>query len=255
MYKLHEDEDEDEDDDLGPYFQHLVSHLKEPVKHPLEAFILNMDHEVIRRFREALLSGPGRFTSLQKSQEAPFWNSATDKDVKHNKVVRRDSGFEDEARYTLLWDVGGKHKAPFHWWTEMLRVSTQREKDCLECLSMSAMRDAEAHDSLFSSHFWNISQNVTKEKHRSATAGVAGCITPGGRVFLPHLGRSLLGPEKLLLQGIPYFRLNLANETEVNMSDLAGNAMSLSVVSACTLAGLCSREFRKQCEASATKGE
>ena len=30
VYKLHGDEDED--DDLAPYFQHLVTHLKEPVK-------------------------------------------------------------------------------------------------------------------------------------------------------------------------------------------------------------------------------
>lgn len=43
-------------------------------------------------------------------------------------------------------------------------------------------------------------------------------------MFLPHAGRPLLGCEKLLLQGIPYFRLLLGNETEVQLGDLAGNA-------------------------------
>ena len=41
------------------------------------------------------------------------------------------------------------------------------------------MRDAEAHDSNFASFFWNNSQNASKEKHRAATPGVAGCISPG----------------------------------------------------------------------------
>jgi hypothetical protein len=74
------------------------------------------------------------------------------------------------------------------------------------------------------SYFWNISQNVSREKHRTSRSGIAGCITPGGDVFLPHAGRPLLGCEKLLLQGIPYFRLLLGNETEVQLGDLAGNA-------------------------------
>lgn len=123
----------------------------------------------------------------------------------------------------------------------------------VEILTKSCMRDPEAHDSNWSSFFWNISQNSTKEKHRSQAAGVAGCVTPGGDIFLPHLGRSLLGAEKLLLQGIPYFRLHLANETEVNMSDLAGNAMSLSVVSACMLGGITARKFKANCEEEAKK--
>ena len=100
------------------------------------------------------------------------------------------------------------------------------------------------------SHFWNISQNVTREKHRSAVAGIASCITPGGDVFLPHEGRPLLGCEKLLLQGIPYFRLLLGNETEVQLGDLAGNAMSLTVVCACTLAAMTCKQLKRDHESS-----
>lgn len=55
----------------------------------------------------------------------------------------------------------------------------------------------------------------------------------------------MLGCEKLLLQGIPYFRLLLGNETEVNIGDLAGNAMSLPVVCATMLAALTAKELRK----------
>jgi hypothetical protein len=88
-----------------------------------------------------------------------------------------------------------------------------------DILHIAAARDAEAHDSNFASFFWNISQNVSKEKHRMATPGIAGCISPGGEFLCPNLGRPLLGCEKLLLQGIPYFRLTLGSETEVTWQE------------------------------------
>ena len=120
------------------------------------------------------------------------------------------------------------------------------------------------------SHSWNLSQNASKEKHRTAVPGIASCITPGGELFLPHAGRTLLGEihcilstfdtilsnivypgsEKLLLQGIPYFRLLLGNETEVQLGDLAGNAMSLTVVCATMLAAMTCKQLKKDHEMS-----
>jgi hypothetical protein len=55
-----------------------------------------------------------------------------------------------------------------------------------------------------------------------------------------------MGYEKLLLQGIPFSRLLLGPETEVQLSDLAGNAMSVSVVSATMLAAICAPQLRKE---------
>ena len=92
----------------------------------------------------------------------------------------------------------------------------------------------------------NLSQNASKEKHRIAHSGIAGCVTPGGDFFVPHKGRPLLGCEKLLVQGLPYFRLVLGNETEVQLGDLAGNAMSVTVVSACMLAAITCQQLRAE---------
>lgn len=50
----------------------------------------------------------------------------------------------------------------------------------------------------------------------------------------------------MLLQGIPYFLLELGNETEVQLSDLAGNAMTLSVVSATILAALTCKQLQRE---------
>ena len=76
---------------------------------------------------------------------------------------------------------------------------------------------------------WDISQNIHLVKTLNLP-GVSCCITPGGKNFLSSVGRSMLGYEKLLLQGIPPDRLLLGRETEVQLSDLAGNAMSMPVV-------------------------
>ena len=91
-----------------------------------------------------------------------------------------------------------------------------------------------------------MSQNATREKHRAARPGIAGCVTPGGDFFVPNKGRPLLGCEKLLIQGLPYFRLALGNETEVQLGDLAGNAMSVTVISACMLASITCKQLRKE---------
>ncbi len=68
--------------------------------------------------------------------------------------------------------------------------------------------------------------------------------------MIPHRGRPLLGCEKLLVQGLPYFRLALGNETEVQLGDLAGNAMSLTVVAACMLGSIMCKQLKKECNFS-----
>ena len=107
-------------------------------------------------------------------------------------------------------------------------------------------RDAIARDPLHHSFTWDLSQNVTRAPFRNANVGVSGCVTPGGELLLAHKGRTLMGYEKLLLQGIPFSRLLLGPESEVQLSDLAGNAMSVPVICATMLSALCAPELRRQ---------
>jgi len=238
-------DDDDVHDDLGFYWEAIVRYLKSPVRHSLEAFILNDDHEIIRRFREALNGPAGRRTKSACMQEVDFWAS-NNANLPHNKNSRAALGLKDRARYLTNWGPYGEKQIPPHYWLEYINCCNQRQVDMLDILHASALRDAESHDSNFTSFYWNISQNVTKEKHRTATSGIAGCVTPGGDVLLPHKGRPILGCEKLLLQGLPYFRLALQNETEVQLGDLAGNAMSLTVVSACMLGSILAEQARQE---------
>lgn len=69
-------ENDDVTDDLGIYWEKVVNHLKSPVRHSLNAFILQVDHDIIRVFREALHGHPGRQTMRGVAQEPYFWESS-----------------------------------------------------------------------------------------------------------------------------------------------------------------------------------
>lgn len=66
-------DDDDIEDDLGEYWTELVRHLQSPVRHSLQSFILQVDHDIIRVFREALRGPPGRQTMRGVSLEPYFW--------------------------------------------------------------------------------------------------------------------------------------------------------------------------------------
>ena len=86
----------------------IVEYLKSPVRHSLDAFILNEDHEIIRRFREALRGPPGRKTKSLKMQEPYFWTS-TSSNLPHNKHTRKALKLNDTARYITRWGEFGAY--------------------------------------------------------------------------------------------------------------------------------------------------
>ena len=84
---------------------------------------------------------------------------------------------------------------------------------------------------------WNLSQNVDRTTG-SGAAGICPCLTPSMVPFVTNRGGPLVGVEALSLQGIPVEDLLLTRESENQMSDLAGNAMTTTVVGACMLSAL-----------------
>jgi len=66
-------DDDDVNDDLGEYWEAIVRHLQAPVRHSLEAFILEADHDIIRVFREALDGPAGRTSKREAFLEPDFW--------------------------------------------------------------------------------------------------------------------------------------------------------------------------------------
>ena len=82
-----------------------------------------------------------------------------------------------------------------------------------------------------------LSQNVHREEDK-AKNGIQQCLTPNAIPFLTARGRRLNGVEALELQVVDTTGLYMANLTQANLQDLAGNAMTSSVVAAAMFAGL-----------------
>lgn len=84
---------------------------------------------------------------------------------------------------------------------------------------------------------WNLSQNVDRTIG-SNKVGICPCLTPSMIPYITNRGGPMVGLEALSMQGLPVDKLLLTRETEDQLADLAGNAMSTTVVGACILAAL-----------------
>ncbi|KAL4749268.1 hypothetical protein BDW72DRAFT_194991 [Aspergillus terricola var. indicus] len=82
-----------------------------------------------------------------------------------------------------------------------------------------------------------LSQGLDREMD-SRAFGIVGCITPCGIPYMTTRGGPLCGLESLALQGLPLDRLLLTQESQRELQDLAGNAMSSTVVGAAILSAL-----------------
>lgn len=68
--------------------------------------------------------------------------------------------------------------------------------------------------------------------------GITPCLTPHMIPFVTNRGAPLVGLEALSLQGIPVDDVLLTRESEKEMADLAGNAMTTTVVGAAIMSAL-----------------
>jgi SNF2-related domain len=93
-------------------------------------------------------------------------------------------------------------------------------------------------DLLFS-RIIDFSQSCARETDNGAWGSVR-CITPSSNPYHSYRGGPLVGAEALILQGIPREKLLLNRESSKQLVDLAGNAMTSTVVGAAILAALIS---------------
>lgn len=152
MFVWKADDPNNYDDDLGVYRQALVQYLKNPVKHSLDAIILDDDHDNIRVFREALRGLPGRHTKRQNFHERDFYSSGN-ANIKHSSCARRELGMHESLRATASSGAHGRKQIPPHDWLEYVDCHEQRVTDMLDILFALAARDAESHESHHSSFF------------------------------------------------------------------------------------------------------
>ncbi|KAI0144141.1 hypothetical protein F4776DRAFT_675687 [Hypoxylon sp. NC0597] len=165
---------------------------------------------------------------------------AADSEWQRSKSIHtRVRKIEDlgDTRPITMWDVKGGQ--PYDRMDRgMIRSNPNRVLDCIDIIHLRAEKRGISigdvfypYDSRFKCRIHDVSQNID----RSITGpqfGISGCITPSGIHWMPDQCRLLTGFEALKLQGLPLYYLEFATETQDQLRDLAGNAMSTTVVGA-----------------------
>ncbi|TAQ87372.1 hypothetical protein B7494_g4306 [Chlorociboria aeruginascens] len=139
-------------------------------------------------------------------------------------------------RALTRWVAGGASILP-DFWDKAVPYMTSRVLDTLE---ISHLRNfVRGFDDRFVSRFLELSQNVFRTTDMTPV-GIMPCLTPTGIPFCTSRGRRVTGLESLILQGIPVNQLDLSFLSQRNLQDLAGNAMSTTVVGAVIMSSLVS---------------
>ncbi|PWN54267.1 hypothetical protein IE53DRAFT_258648 [Violaceomyces palustris] len=204
----------------------LTGWMVRPASSPLDAFLLPSDDPRIQRVRMQFSHGEG----LSKGRSTIDWSKCQSR---HERA--RDEEDLGKTRPYTAWEEGGTCKLSHDGWNEWALRQPERVTDLMDIttLRFAALRQ----DPIYKSKIWELSQNVDRNVAASKP-GIAPCLTPSGMPFLTSRGGPLIGLEALSLQGLPLDELLLTREKDDQLQDLAGNAMSSTVVGACVLSAL-----------------
>lgn len=211
--------------------EEIVGKLKRPYSSSVTDFLLPINsHELHRARNEMELAAV----------------SAREKDTDWSFSRSRHTAFREEhkigdGRDWIRWKDNGSSNPPAKMWVPWEVRQTNRVSDLLECVFLVATKGKNpkhgAYDPRFKAQIIDCSQNVDRVNMTTAF-GATGCITPCAIPVLTLEARPITGSEALKLQGLPIENFDMSIETQAQLQDLAGNAMSTTVVGATILASL-----------------
>ncbi|KAI1389965.1 uncharacterized protein F4822DRAFT_219409 [Hypoxylon trugodes] len=195
---------------------------------PISLWLLPPAHPLTERARQA-----DSEKALNRLSKDADWERSK---VRHVRF-RKTKGIGNERPLTH-W---GQQGQPYDR-LDRLMISSQ-SKRVLDCMEINQLRTMIIGRSMvgiyrrFDLKFKDVAFDLSQNIDRSADApfGMAGCLTPSGIPFITGQCRLISGYETLRLQGLPVDRLEFATETQDQLRDLAGNAMSTTVVGAAML--------------------
>ncbi|KAG5638137.1 hypothetical protein H0H81_001656 [Sphagnurus paluster] len=204
--------------------------LKRPASSTLDAFLLPSDDPRIHQARQKLVQES--YNALDRRTGRTDWGRC---ESRHQRARLEEC--LGSKRPLTSWDEGGFCKLPDFAWDDWGVGQVERVWDLMD---ISLLRAAlKGIDPSYKTHVWNLSQNVDRTIG-SGKVGVCPCLTPSMIPYITNRGGPMVGLEALSMQGLPVDKLLLTRETEDQLADLAGNAMSSTVVGACILAALVS---------------
>lgn len=203
--------------------------LKRPASSPVSSFLLPNDDTNVVRTRH-VQAKQGLLTDSTKEVD---WSRC---EIRH--VRFRQEKVLGNARPYTDWQESGTLVLPDYADKAWHKRQVERVWDMQDCSVLrKAVLSEGKYDVQFKLRIWDLSQNVDRFTD-SAPFGVSSCLTPTGIFFVSDRGGPLTYAESLALQGIPLNQINFTTETERQVQDLAGNAMSSTVVGSAIIAAL-----------------
>ncbi|TFY64925.1 hypothetical protein EVJ58_g2301 [Rhodofomes roseus] len=205
-----------------------IGKLKRPASSTLDAFLLPSDDPRIHQAREKLVSES--YNGVDRRTGRTDWGRC---ESRHQRGrLEEELGLK---RPLTGWEEGGYCKMPDFAWNDWGVGQVERVWDLMD---ISLLRSAKKGvDPSYKTQVWNLSQNVDRAIG-SNKVGICPCLTPSMIPYITNRGGPMVGLEALSMQGLPVDELLLTRETEDQLADLAGNAMSTTVVGACIMAAL-----------------
>ncbi|KAE8383418.1 hypothetical protein BDV26DRAFT_287610 [Aspergillus bertholletiae] len=201
----------------------ILSQFKRPASSPAGMFLMNADDHRLEQIESEM-------TTRLASHAVYSWERYQ---VRHQNY-RMNMGLGHRRPFTRSQEDGSSQMPDFTW-QPWLRSMPERVWDTLDANFLRKL--VEGYDMNHKERCIELSQGIDREVD-SRAYGIVGCITPSGIPFLTTRGGPLCGLESLSLQGLPLNRLILARETQAELQQLAGNAMSSTVVGAAILSAL-----------------
>ena len=201
-----------------------VSELARPASASMDAFLLPEGDPRVQRARATAAAGRGG------RRLAVDWGRCETSHLRARALEGLGPG-----RPLTSWEARGRCGGPEFAWLDWYRAQVPRVLDLMDINYLRLV--ANGVDANYKTLVWNLSQNVDRSSG-FVRPGLCPCLTPNMIPYLTTRGGPIVGPEVLALQGIPIDDICLTHETNEQMADLAGNAMSTTVVGACAVAAL-----------------
>ncbi|CAG8374639.1 unnamed protein product [Penicillium salamii] len=201
----------------------LVSSFKRPASSPVGVFLLSDDD---RRLEVA-----EKKACLEVRSEAA-WEQYQIRHQHHRDKL--DLG--DERPISRSAPGSSDLTVPDFYWRRFWETQPERVWETADINFLVKL--AQSYDMNFKERWIDLSQGVDRGNDSLVGTGIAGCLTPKGLPFVTTRGGPVSGSEALSLQGLPLDRMLITRETQAELMDMAGNAMTSTVVCAVMFAGL-----------------
>lgn len=202
----------------------LMNQFQQRASSPYSSFMLDDDDQRLRALKS-------EFDRTKKKGNAADWSKCRTRHVHARSNLKLGNGTPYTQRRGNIQANLEDHADQAWALSQSMRVL-----DFLDIAQLINVNRRD-YDTRFKHRNLDISQNVDRDIDKRQW-GIVGCVTPSGCLFETRRARPFTGLELLALQGFPTDSLRMERYKSSQLQNLAGNAMSTTVIGAAILSAL-----------------